>query len=120
MDEPFLKTCQRLFGEIVFHRNLPIQIDSLKKPIQVTTMHSSHLTSVRASALHHRLDNNLTVFKNEKLYGLGLAEGSDTPLTISHNVDESNPSIPKPVSDEITSASVLLCDTAVCFCTHMG
>ena len=39
----------------------------------------------------------------------------DASSTMCHNVVEGDPSILKPVSHGITFASVLLCDTAVCF-----
>ena len=44
-----------------------------------------------------------------------LEKGSNTSITISHNVNAKNPSILRPMSNDITSASVLLYDTAVCF-----
>ena len=40
--------------------------------------------------------------------------GSNTQITLSQNVNASNPSNLKRASNENTSASVLLCDTAVC------
>ena len=40
--------------------------------------------------------------------------GSNTQITLSHNVNASNTSNLKRASNESTSASVLLCDTAVC------
>ena len=40
---------------------------------------------------------------------------SDTSITISDNVNARHPSSLKPVSNDVASASVLLCDTAVCF-----
>ena len=43
-----------------------------------------------------------------------LAKGSNTSITISHNINASNPSTLKPVSNDITSPSVLLFDTAAC------
>ena len=39
---------------------------------------------------------------------------STTSITIFHNANASDPSILKPVSNDITSASAVLCDTAVC------
>ena len=44
-----------------------------------------------------------------------MAGGSNTSVIASHNVSAGNPSSLKPVSNDITSASVLLVDTAVCF-----
>ena len=42
-----------------------------------------------------------------------LAISANTPITKSYNVNTKNPSILKTVSNEITPASVLQCDTAV-------
>ena len=43
------------------------------------------------------------------------ATGSDTSMTVLHKLNVRIPSIRRPASNEIISASVLLCDTAVCF-----
>ena len=43
------------------------------------------------------------------------AEGTNTSITMSHKLSAEIPSSLRPASDEIVFASVLLCDTAVCF-----
>ena len=43
------------------------------------------------------------------------AGGCNTPVTLSHKLSTGIPSYLKPASNEIISASVLLCETAVCF-----
>ena len=82
------------------------------------------MTRVRAPALdYHFLDS----WTPQRLLRLGMSigakgrplpdwpGGSNTSVTVSRNVAASNPSTLKPVSSDITSASALLCDTAVCF-----
>ena len=43
------------------------------------------------------------------------ARGANTSVTMSHKLSAGSPSNLRPASNEIISASVLLCDTAACF-----
>ena len=54
-----------------------------------------------------------------RLMVLGVDVKGCSPCSTGKNAGASNPSIFKPVSNDITSATVLLCDTAVGSCTPM-
>ena len=106
---------------------------------------SEDVSPYRTSAFNDQLDHSITVFKNEKRCAFGrtytmmsvnllsairdfvfLAFGVVQPIARcqrlqhirfpkSHRVSAGIPSNLRPASDEIIAASVLLCDTAVCF-----
>ena len=50
-----------------FHRNIRIQTDSIKMPIQVNTIRSGHVTHVPASALDYHLDHSLVVLNHKQM-----------------------------------------------------
>ena len=105
-------------------------------------MRSGNVSHVGAPAFNDHFDHNVVVFENmrdavmlevcafdvakskspQKKVVLCLghccgppAHGSNTSMLVSQRLNAGIPSIRRPASDEIISASALPCETAVCF-----
>ena len=128
--------CELVFGVNVLDLDFGVQIDSIEQPIKSNSVGSGNMSHCGASSLHNHLDHCFVVFKHIQqsflmrridvwvnkinIVQISFLYDSGACFQELQRSDPTNqvlgiPSNLNPVSREIISDSVDLCETEVCF-----